>query len=66
MKLTVSKKLEPSKMAVYMSVYACEHMQVCVLLWVIVHVIWEEDESIGVSISRTSRAHLSFQVLWQC
>lgn len=53
-------------MAEYMSVYECEHMQVCVLLWVIVHVIWEEDESIGVSISRTSRAHLSFQVLWQC
>lgn len=60
MKLTVSKKPEPSKMAVYMSVYVCEHMQVCVLLWVIVHVIWEEDENIGVSINRTSRARLFF------
>lgn len=58
MKLTVSKKLEPSKMAVYMGVYACEHMQVCVPLWVTVCVIWEEDENIGVSISRTSRARL--------
>ena len=49
-----------------MGVYACEHMQVCVPLWVTVRVIWEEDENIGVSISRTSRARLSFQVLWQC
>ena len=53
-------------MAVCMSVYMCEHMQVCVLLWVTVHVIWEEDENIGVSICRASRARLSFQVLWQC
>lgn len=64
MKLTVSEKghlLKTwglQKMAVYMCAHVCEFMQVCVHLWVNMLVIWEEDENIGVSMMRTSRAFL--------